>query len=282
MKVAVIGSGAMGRGIGQLCIEHGVPTILAGRTLESVSRGFAAIKQRLDGKVQKGKLTADQAATVMSRLEILPDRCAAAAQADVVFEAVVEDLDVKKLVFADVAQAAPSHTILTSNTSTLSIAKLGGATPCPSRVAGMHFFNPAPVMKLVEVVSSTDTLPSTTDACCQIAEVLGRTPVRARDVPGFIVNRMLLLLYNEAAWQVHNGWHTAEDVDTAMRLGANHPMGPLQIADFAGVDIVLAAMEAVFAATADERYRPCPLLVEMVKAGKLGAKTGEGFYRHTT
>jgi 3-hydroxybutyryl-CoA dehydrogenase len=280
-KLCVIGAGTMGAGIAQVAVEKGVEVIIRDVEDRFVEKGLTTIRTFIGKKLEKGKLSAAEHDAILGRLKGTTNIEEAAAGADMVIEAVIEDMALKQKVFAELDRICPPEVILASNTSTLSITKVASATKHPARVLGTHFFSPVPVMKLVEVISGEKTDEKIVVATLEIMTALGKTPIRAKDVPGFIVNRFLCLLYNEAADQIYKGYATAQDIDLGLKLGSNHPMGPVEIMDMAGVDVVNNALKALFEMTGEERYRPSPLFEQMIKENRLGRKTGRGFYEYT-
>ena len=279
-KIAVIGAGTMGSGIAQVAIESGFQVSLCDVEQPFVAKGRSTIEGFIHRKVEKGKTLRDEAVAILGRLHTTVHLDEALAGAGLVIEAIIENMEAKKKLFAEMGREAGAETVLASNTSTLSITEIGAATRDPQRVVGMHFFSPVPLMKLVEVVRGEKTSEETIRRATEMAEKLGKTPIVVKDVPGFIVNRFMLLLYNEAANLVHNGIASPGDIDQAMRLGANHPMGPLQVADLAGVDVCYYALKAVYEATGEDRYNPSPLWEQMIREKKLGRKTKQGFYKY--
>lgn len=277
--VAVVGVGAMGSGIAYVAAINGYDVTVMEPTKGLVEKGLKRIKDNVIVGVNKGKLTPKRAHETMARIKSTTDIHEAVNSADLIVEAVFEDMKVKKDVFGKIDASAPSHAILTSNTSSLSITEMASATRRPEQVIGLHFFNPVPAMKLVEVVMSEKTSEETRRIVDEFARSLGKDPVTVRDSPGFIVNRVLGPMLNEVAYILYEGRATAEDIDKAMVLGTNMPMGPLRLADYVGLDIALALIETLHKALGD-KYKPCPLLVEKVKAGHLGMKTGKGFYEY--
>lgn len=275
-KVMVVGGGIMGSGIAQVCAEHGFTTVLVDVSKDYAEAGVQKITHFLNRKVEKGKITEEEKTQVLARLTA-GDDMACGADADFVIEAVTENVDVKKKIFAQLDEICKPETILASNTSTISITLLGGATKRPDRVIGTHFFVPPPVMKLIEVIPGLITSGETTEAAMEFSRQLGKTPIQAPDTSAFLVNRLLVPMWNEAMFLVMEG-NKPVDIDASMKLGANLPMGPLELADFAGLDTVLAVMTQMHDDLGEAKYRPCPLLKKMVNARLLGRKTGEGFY----
>lgn len=278
--VAVIGAGTMGSGIAQVAVEAGFKVNLVDTEQSFVDRGVANIKKFVGKKVEKGKITQAQCDDIFSRLTGTTDMAAAVKSAIMVVEAVFEKVELKKEIFQKLDSLCPPKTILASNTSTLSITGLATATKHPERVIGTHYFSPVPAMRLVEVIRGKLTSDETTDKTVAICKKFGKTPIVVKDIPGFIVNRFLCLLYNEAANMVLNGSASAEDIDQAVKLGCNWPMGINEIADLAGVDVCAFAIEAMYQMTGEERYKPSPLFEKMMAEKKLGRKTGEGFYKY--
>lgn len=278
-KVLVVGAGQMGAGIAQVAAQAGLEVVLNDVAEEFLQRGLKAITQNLDRSVAKGRLTAEEREAVLARIKPSVE-LAAGADADLAIEAVVEKLEVKKEVFEKLDGLLAPEAILASNTSSLSITQLAAFTQRPARVIGMHFFNPVPVMQLVEVIRGLATEEAVVETVMETCRRLGKTPVQIKDSPGFAVNRLLIPMINEAIYAVYEGVGTPEDIDAVMKLGANHPMGPLALADLIGLDTVLAIMEVLQESFGDPKYRPCPLLRQYVQAGWLGRKTGRGFYQY--
>jgi 3-hydroxybutyryl-CoA dehydrogenase len=270
----------MGAGIAQVAIESGFDVSLCDLEESFVTRGRRAIEGFIQRKVEKGKASQEEAVAILGRLRATARLDEALEGAGFVIEAIIEEMAAKKNLFAEVDRKAMPESVLASNTSTLSITEIGAATRKPARVVGMHFFSPVPLMKLVEVIKGAQTSADTVESTMEMGRKLGKTPILVKDIPGFIVNRFMLLLYNEAANLVYNGSARVEDIDQALRLGANHPMGPLQIADLAGVDVCYYALKAVYQATGDIRYQPSPLWEQMLQEKKLGRKTKQGFYKY--
>lgn len=279
-KVAVIGGGTMGNGICHVFAMNGIPVNLVEMNQELADKALATIEKNLERMVKKEKIDADQKVQTLENIETHTDTAKAVSDVDLVVEAVPENFELKKKVFSDVDKAAPQEAILASNTSSISITKLAATTSRPERFVGMHFFNPVPIMKLVEVVRGLDTDADVVKAIEETAELLGKNPVEVADYPGFVSNRVLMPMINEAIYCVYEGVAEPEDVDQVMKLGMAHPMGPLRLADFIGLDVCLDILNVLYEGFKDPKYRPCPLLVKMVDAGKLGDKSGEGFYTH--
>lgn len=281
-KIVVVGAGTMGAGIAQVVADAGYDVVMGDISEELVKRGFDLIEKSLSKAVEKGKVEPGRPAEIMAKIKgvVKVEETAEVNDADLVIEAIAEVMDWKRSLYQALDRACPSHTILASNTSSLSISELAATTTRADRFIGLHFFNPAPAMQLVEVIAGAATSPETVEACVEFATSLGKTPVRVSEAPGFVVNRLLFPMINEAVFMLMEGTASAEDIDTAMQLGANHPMGPLRLADLVGLDITLAIIENIFRETGDSKYRPCPLLRKMVRAGHLGRKTGRGFYQY--
>jgi 3-hydroxybutyryl-CoA dehydrogenase len=279
-KIAVIGAGTMGAGIAQVAVEAGFAVELVDTEQAFVDRGIQNIGKFIGKKVEKGKLTQAQRDDILSRLIGTTDVKKAVEGAVMVVEAVFEKFELKRDIFQKLDALCPPSVILASNTSTLSIANLAAATKNPARVIGTHYFSPVPAMRLVEVIKGKDTSDATADKTVELCKSFGKTPIVVKDIPGFIVNRFLCLIYNEAANMIHNGSAGAEEIDQAMKLGCNWPMGITEIMDLAGVDVCAFAIEAMHQMTGEERYKPSPLFKKMMDEKRLGRKTGEGFYTY--
>ncbi len=276
-EVMVIGAGQMGSGIAQVCAMHGLEVALQDIAPEFVARGFSRIEESLARIVKKGGLSESASRETLARITQTTS-LDAVASADLVIEAAVEKMDIKKSLFMQLDGLAKSDAILATNTSSLPITEIAAVTSRPERVIGMHFMNPVPVMKLVEVIRGLQTSEETYRAVSDLARTLGKTPVEVHDYPGFISNRILLPMINEAIYCLYEGVADRDAIDTVMKLGMNHPMGPLQLADFIGLDTCLSIMEILHEGLGDSKYRPCPLLRKYVAAGWLGKKSGRGFY----
>jgi 3-hydroxybutyryl-CoA dehydrogenase len=275
--IGVIGAGTMGHGIAQVAARSGFDVLLVDVAMDALQRGMAQIGKGFERLVGKGKMTAGERDAALAR--VAPhDRLAVLDRADLVVEAVVERLEVKQAVLAELDRACQAGTILASNTSSISITKLAAATSRPGKVIGMHFMNPVPVMQLVEIIRGLATDQATYDAVEAASRKMGKTPVEVHDAPGFVSNRVLMPMINEAIYCLYEGVGKPEAIDEVMKLGMNHPMGPLALADLIGLDVCLDILRVLQEGFGDPKYRPCPLLVKMVDAGYLGRKSGRGFY----
>ncbi|MBT2640720.1 3-hydroxybutyryl-CoA dehydrogenase [Bacillus sp. ISL-41] len=277
--IMVIGAGQMGSGIAQVCAQAGYSVFLNDLKPEFVERGLAGIKKNLNRQVDKGRMTAEQLDEIVGRITASTD-LQDAGKTDLVIEAAVENMDIKAKIFAQLDEIAPEHAILASNTSSLPITEIAAATKRPEKVIGMHFMNPVPVMKLVEIIRGLATADEVYQTIEDITKTLEKVPVEVNDFPGFVSNRILMPMINEAIYTLYEGVATKEAIDEVMKLGMNHPMGPLTLADFIGLDTCLYIMETLHEGFGDDKYRPCPLLRKYVKAGWLGKKSGRGFYTY--
>jgi 3-hydroxybutyryl-CoA dehydrogenase len=280
-KIVVIGAGTMGAGIAQVAVEGGFSVTLVDTTQEYLGRGVGNIQNFIGRKVSKGSLTQEQGGEILSRLTATTDMDKAVKNAVMVVEAVFENLELKQDIFRKLDAVCPANVILASNTSTIRISSLASVTSNPQRVIGTHFFSPVPVMKLVEVIASDKTDRDTEKTAIDICKKFSKTPIVVKDIPGFIVNRFLCLIYNESCNMILNGSASAEDIDQAMKLGCNWPMGPNEIMDLAGVDVCGNAMKAMYEMTGEERYKPSSLFKTMIDEKQLGRKTGKGFYDYS-
>ncbi len=279
-KIGVLGTGTMGAGIVQIAAQRGYEVVMRARRQTSIDRGIATVEKNLARLVAKEKITAEEKDAVMARiqgsteLEIIKD-------ADLVIEAATEDLEAKKALFAELDALCKPETIIATNTSSLSITEIASATNRPDKIIGMHFFNPVPAMKLVEIIEGIATSAETKATIKGLCEDLGKTAVEVAEAPGFVVNRILIPMINEAAFILSEGIASASDIDEAMKLGANHPMGPLALGDLVGLDVVLAIMDTLYAEFGDSKYRACGLIRKMVRGNQLGRKTGKGFFDYS-
>jgi len=278
-KVAVIGAGTMGNGIVHVFAQNGFDVTMVDVRQEALDQARATIRGNMDRQIKKGALAEADRDAALGRITAATD-LAAIAGADLVVEAATENRELKFRIFAEMDAHAPEHAILATNTSSISITEIAAQTKRPGQVIGMHFMNPVPVMKLVEIIRGLATTDETTRTTVALAEQLGKTVAEAQDYPGFVANRILMPMINEAVFCLMEGVAEAEAIDTVMKLGMNHPMGPLALADLIGLDTCLAIMEVLHSGLGDDKYRPCPLLRKYVAAGKLGRKTDEGFYNY--
>jgi 3-hydroxybutyryl-CoA dehydrogenase len=280
-NISVIGAGTMGNGIAHVFAQSGFQVTLIDVQSEALDRALQTIDRNLDRLLKKEKITELDKAATLGRIATNTDIASGVAQADLVVEAATERTDLKLSIFQSMDAAAPAGCILATNTSSISITQIAAATQRPEQVIGMHFMNPVPVMKLVEVIRGYATSDATCAAIMTLSQQLGKIPVEVNDYPGFVANRILMPMINEAIITLHEGVADVEAIDTVMKLGMAHPMGPLQLADFIGLDVCLSILRVLHEGLGNPKYAPCPLLVNMVTAGHLGAKTGQGFYLHT-
>ena len=277
-NIAVIGAGTMGNGIAHVFAQSGYQVNLIDISTEALDKALATIEKNLDRMVAKEKITQENKQSTIGNLSKITDLKKGVEAADLVVEAATENMDIKLSIFKDMDQHAPEHCILSTNTSSISITKIAAATNRADRVIGMHFMNPVPIMKLVEVIKGYSTSDKTLDTIMELSRNIGKIPVEVNDFPGFVANKILMPMINEAIITLHEGVAGVEEIDTVMKLGMAHPMGPLQLADFIGLDVCLAILKVLQDGFGNPKYAPCPLLVNMVTAGKLGVKSGEGFY----
>ncbi len=280
-NITVIGSGTMGNGIAHVFAMTGHQVSLVDISQEALDRGLSTISKNLDRMVTKGSITEADKNTTIANIKTYTDISSGVLNAELVVEAATENIDLKLKIFKDIDAAAPANAILASNTSSISITKIASVTKRPDKVIGMHFMNPVPVMKLVEIINGYSTSKEVSTAIHNKSKELGKIPVVVNDYPGFVANRILMPMINEAIITLFEGVAGVEEIDTVMKLGMAHPMGPLQLADFIGLDVCLSILNVLYDGLGNQKYAPCPLLVNMVTAGKLGAKSGEGFYMYT-
>ena len=281
-NVSVIGAGQMGNGIAHVFAQAGFSVILIDVNATQLEKAIATIGKNFDRQIAKGTITEDAKITALNNITTNTDIATGVAKAQLVVEAATENIDLKLKIFKAIDEAAPQGCILASNTSSISITKIAAATKRPQSVIGMHFMNPVPVMKLVEIINGYATSKEVTNSIVEISKTLGKVPCVVNDYPGFVANRILMPMINEAITTLFEGVAGVAEIDTVMKLGMAHPMGPLQLADFIGLDTCLSILNVLHDGFGNPKYAPCPLLVNMVMAGKLGVKTGEGFYRYTS
>lgn len=277
-KVAVIGAGTMGNGIAHVFAQHGHDVHLIDLSKDALDRAMAIIEKNLDRMVRKEKISEEDKKNTLNNISSHQEMASAVQDRDIVVEAATENEKIKLQIFEQLDKLCPDNCLLASNTSSISITKIASATKRPDKVIGMHFMNPVPVMKLIEVIRGYSTSDEVTGEVMELSRALGKVPVEANDYPGFVANRILMPMINEAIISLWQGVAGVEEIDTVMKLGMAHPMGPLQLADFIGLDVCLSILKVLHEGFGDAKYAPCPLLANMVVAGKLGRKTGEGFY----
>ncbi|MFN5629536.1 MAG: 3-hydroxyacyl-CoA dehydrogenase family protein [Bacteroidota bacterium] len=280
-KVSVIGSGTMGNGIAHVFAQNGFATTLIDINPLALEKAMATIKKNLDRMLSKGTISEAQLNQTIQSISTSSDLKSAVSDADLVVEAATENLDIKLKIFKELDELCPEKTILASNTSSIPITKIGSVTKRPEKVIGMHFMNPVPVMKLVEVIRGYSTSDETTQTIMSVSKTLGKIATEVNDMPGFISNRILMPMINEAIYSLYEGVAGVEEIDTVMKLGMAHPMGPLQLADFIGLDVCYNILNVLFVGFGNPKYAPCPLLTNMVTAGHLGVKSGKGFYDYS-
>lgn len=279
--ISVIGGGTMGNGIAHVFAQYGFLVNLIDVSPIALDNAKVTITKNLDRQVSKGVISENDKMDTLARLTFTSELDAGVSMADLVIEAATENVDLKLRIFADIDAVAPAHSILATNTSSISITRIAAATTRPEKVIGMHFMNPVPVMKLVEIIRGYATTDEVTQAIMDLSRRIEKVPVEVNDYPGFVANRILMPMINEAIYTLYEGVSGVHEIDTVMKLGMAHPMGPLQLADFIGLDVCLAIMRVLQEGFGNPKYAPCPLLVNMVMAGKLGVKKGEGFYVYT-
>ena len=280
-KIAVIGSGTMGNGIAHVFAQNGYQVNLIDISEKSLEKALATISKNLDRQVAKEKISAEDKEKALANITTFTSTEEGVKDRDLVVEAATENVDIKLNIFRTMDANAPENCILATNTSSISITKIASVTNRPEKVIGMHFMNPVPVMKLVEIISGYSTSKETTNSIVELSKAIGKVPVPANDYPGFVANRILMPMINEAIFTLFEGVAGVSEIDTVMKLGMAHPMGPLQLADFIGLDVCLSILNVLYDGFGDSKYRPCPLLVNMVTAKKLGVKSGEGFYSYS-
>jgi len=280
-NITVIGAGTMGNGIAHVFAQSGFKVVLTDISQASLDKGMATIAKNIDRLIAKGTATEAEKQATLANLSTCTDIAVGAKNADLVVEAATENITLKLKIFAQLEDVCPTHTILATNTSSISITQIAAVTKRADKVIGMHFMNPVPVMKLIEVIRGYSTSQETLDLIFDLSRKLGKIPVEANDYPGFVANRILMPMINEAIETLYHGVAGVEEIDTVMMLGMAHPMGPLHLADFIGLDVVLSVCRVLHDGLGNPKYAPCPLLVNMVAAGNLGAKTGQGFYTYT-
>ncbi|MGY6558100.1 MAG: 3-hydroxybutyryl-CoA dehydrogenase [Nitritalea sp.] len=280
-NIAVIGSGTMGNGIAHVFAQFGYAVVLIDLSEKALEKALATIGKNFDRQVTKGLISAEEKDAALGRIQTGTEVASGVASADLIVEAATENMDIKLQLFREIDANAPAHAILATNTSSISITKIAAVTRRPEKVIGMHFMNPVPVMKLVEVIKGYATSEAVCAQIMELSQSLNKIPVEVNDYPGFVANRILMPMINEAIYSLYEGVAGVHEIDTVMKLGMAHPMGPLQLADFIGLDVCLSILRVLHEGFGNPKYAPCPLLVNMVEAGFKGVKTGEGFYVHT-
>lgn len=280
-NITVIGAGTMGNGIAHTFAQSGFKVSLVDISQEALDRGIATISKNLDRMIAKEKISTSDKDNTLGNITSFTDLQKGVSNADLIVEAATENLDLKLKIFGQMDQHAPAHCILATNTSSISITQIAAATKRPEQVIGMHFMNPVPIMKLVEIIRGYSTSDEVTNNIMEMSKTLGKTPTEVNDYPGFVANRILMPMINEAIETLYNGVAGVAEIDTVMKLGMAHPMGPLQLADFIGLDVCLSILNVMYDGFKNPKYAPCPLLVNMVMAGKKGVKSGEGFYDYS-
>lgn len=280
-NIAVVGAGTMGNGIAHVFAQNGFPVNLIDISQTALDAGMATIGKNLGRMVAKEKISENDKMATLNNISTFDSVSKGVADVDLVVEAATENLDLKLKIFKELDEVCASNTLLATNTSSISITQIAAATSRPSKVIGMHFMNPVPIMKLVEIIRGYSTSDETTKAIMELSTKLGKTPTEVNDYPGFVANRILMPMLNEAIETLYNGVAGVEEIDTVMKLGMAHPMGPLQLADFIGLDVCLSILNVMYDGFKNPKYAPCPLLVNMVMANKLGVKSGEGFYDYS-
>ena len=280
-NVSVIGAGTMGNGIAHVFAQNGFKVSIVDVSLTQLDKAVANISKNFDRQIAKGAATEEQKKNALANISVFSKISEGVKDAELVIEAATENTELKLKIFEEIDRDAPKHAILASNTSSISITKIANATNRDDKVIGMHFMNPVPVMKLVEVINGYSTSKDVTNTIVELSKQLGKIPCVVNDYPGFVANRILLPMINEAIYSLYEGVAGVEEIDTVMKLGMAHPMGPLQLADFIGLDVCLSILNVLHDGFGNQKYSPCPLLVNMVTAGKLGVKSGEGFYTYT-
>ena len=280
-NITVIGAGTMGNGIAHAFGQKNFNVKLVDISKEALNRALVTIEKNLDRMLSKEKITQEEKKETLKRISVFTDISQAIVESDLVIEAASEDLNLKLKIFKELDQICAPNTILATNTSSISITEIASATNRPSQVIGMHFMNPVPIMKLVEVIKGKETSNQVTSDIMEMSRTLGKIPVEVNDAPGFVANRILMPMINEAIYTLHENISSVEGIDTVMILGMSHPMGPLHLADFIGLDVCLSILKVMHKGFGDKKYQPCPLLINMVNKGKLGVKSGEGFYDYS-